>query len=258
MLQSRMMNKRSAHDFDSLICDYDGTLSSDGSLSRRMVEALTRWRATGRTVVLDTGRTLPHLYGQGGIHRRRDIELFDRVVAENGAILWDPQTDRVTVLGAPPSPEVTRRLHDAGITGIVLGWASIHIPLAAAPVATRVLAGVRTDVHTVTAPEHLIVLRRGVDKVSGMRAALADMNRPRSHSIAVGDGANDLTLLNRAVSGCGLTVAVANAIRPAREVADITTGGAACDGVIELIDSVLSGDLRRAHGPMGPLASASV
>src|SRR5947207_3325000 len=67
--------------FIALAMDGDGTLMRGGHLARTTVAALKRWRRAGKKLILVTGETpeelcdFPHL------------ELFNRLVAENGALL---------------------------------------------------------------------------------------------------------------------------------------------------------------------------
>lgn len=69
----------------ALACDYDGTLATDGKVGEDVVAALERVRETGRRLVLVTGRELPDL--AGAFPR---LDLFERVVAENGGLLCRP------------------------------------------------------------------------------------------------------------------------------------------------------------------------
>ena len=71
--------------YRALATDYDGTLAEDGRVSSLTIQALERLRKSGRRSILVTGRELPELLG---IFPR--IELFDRVIAENGGLLYDP------------------------------------------------------------------------------------------------------------------------------------------------------------------------
>ena len=71
----------------ALATDYDGTLAIDGVARDQTLAALLRLRRSGRRAILVTGRQLDDL--QRVCPR---LELFDRVVAENGALLYRPQT----------------------------------------------------------------------------------------------------------------------------------------------------------------------
>jgi hydroxymethylpyrimidine pyrophosphatase-like HAD family hydrolase len=68
-----------------LVTDYDGTLASDSRVSPETISALDRLHRSGRKLVLATGRLLPEL-----LDIFPDAKLFDRVVAENGAVLYWP------------------------------------------------------------------------------------------------------------------------------------------------------------------------
>ena len=69
----------------ALAADYDGTLARHGEVAKRTVDALEQLKATGRKLILVTGRTLDRLLE---IFPR--IDVFDHVVAENCALLYRP------------------------------------------------------------------------------------------------------------------------------------------------------------------------
>ena len=71
--------------FLALATDYDGTLAKEGRVSDEALAALERLAETGRKLLLVTGRELPDLEK---VFPRLDI--FDRIVAENGALLYTP------------------------------------------------------------------------------------------------------------------------------------------------------------------------
>jgi hydroxymethylpyrimidine pyrophosphatase-like HAD family hydrolase len=78
--------------YHALVCDYDGTLAFGGRMKKEVAEALGRVRASGRKLILVTGRELEDL-----LLVCPEIDLFDGVVAENGAVLFWP-TDRKEIL----------------------------------------------------------------------------------------------------------------------------------------------------------------
>jgi len=82
-----------------LATDYDGTLAHNGVVDPSTVEALIDFKRSGRKLVLVTGRELPDL--SRCLSR---LDLFDRVVAENGALLYNPATRKEQPL-APEPPE---------------------------------------------------------------------------------------------------------------------------------------------------------
>jgi len=91
--------------FHVLACDYDGTLATAGRIASATLEALLRVRESGRRLVLVTGRQFDDL-----LHVCPEIEVFDLVVAENGAVLYDPRAKRVEDLADPPPAAFLRAL----------------------------------------------------------------------------------------------------------------------------------------------------
>src|SRR5215468_9381574 len=82
----------------ALACDYDGTLASGGHVAEETLTALGRLRSSGRKLVLVTGRQLEDLLSVFA-----HPQLFDRIVAENGALIYQPETRQEKVLAeAPP------------------------------------------------------------------------------------------------------------------------------------------------------------
>src|SRR5262245_28757023 len=95
--------------YHALACDYDGTLAHDGSVSERTLDALQEVRKSGRKLILVTGREIDDL--QRVFPR---LDLFDRVVAENGALLYRPATREERTLAERPPDEFVRALIQRG------------------------------------------------------------------------------------------------------------------------------------------------
>jgi HAD superfamily hydrolase (TIGR01484 family) len=88
-----------------LATDYDGTIAHDGVVEDDTIAALERLRAASRRLILVTGRELPDL--------RRvmpRLDLFDQVVAENGAVLYRPDSREERILANPPPSRFVERL----------------------------------------------------------------------------------------------------------------------------------------------------
>src|ERR1035438_6007062 len=105
-----------------LATDYDGTLASHGEVHDDVIESLKKVRSSGRKIVLVTGRELPEL-----IKVFPRIDLLDLVVAENGALLYDPASKREKLLCEPPNPRFIELLKERGVPasvgrGIVATW----------------------------------------------------------------------------------------------------------------------------------------
>ena len=87
----------------ALACDYDGTLAHHGRVDEPTLGALERLLASGRKLLLVTGRELGNL-----LDIFPHVALFERVVAENGALLYHPASKEERVLAErPPEPFVS-------------------------------------------------------------------------------------------------------------------------------------------------------
>ena len=73
----------------------DGTLAHDGVVDAATLDALRRLRDADLSLLMVTGRELPSLASVFP-----HLNLFDRVVAENGAVLFDPVGAHHAVAGA--------------------------------------------------------------------------------------------------------------------------------------------------------------
>jgi hydroxymethylpyrimidine pyrophosphatase-like HAD family hydrolase len=83
-----------------------------------------------------------------------------------------------------------------------------------------------------------MVLPAGVDKATGLAAALEELGLPARGVVGVGDAENDHPLL----AACGFGVAVANALPALKERADRVTAGDHGEGVVELAEWLLADD----------------
>src|SRR5262245_25230810 len=90
-----------------LATDYDGTLAKHGLVSSRTVAALDRVLASGRKLILVTGRHLPDLKSVFP-----QLNHFQRVVAENGGLLYDPANNEELPLSEPPPASLLTLLRE--------------------------------------------------------------------------------------------------------------------------------------------------
>ena len=216
-----------------LATDYDGTLATDGHVSDRTVAALEAIRAAAYRLVLVTGRQLRDL----GTVFAAASRHFDAIVAENGATLWQPGHPE-RLLADPPAPALADLLRRRGIP-FVSGRVVVASWDPHGPAVRRALADLDLAAHVVLNKEAVMVLPPGVDKLSGLGAALAALGVDLPEVVAVGDAENDEPMLRAA--GCG--VAVANALPSTMAAADLVTAGARGEGVEELVERLLQEDV---------------
>lgn len=218
----------------ALATDYDGTLAHDGRVPAEAIDALERLRGSGRRTLLVTGRELPDL--QRVFDR---LDLFDRVVAENGALLYCPETREERLLCEPADERLVSALRRRDVKplsvgrGIVATWE---------PNETAVLDCIRDlglELHVVFNKGAVMVLPSGVNKATGLTTALIDLKLSPHNVVGVGDAENDHAFLML----CECAVAVANALPAVKETCDHVTQGARGEGVVEVIEEVLRADL---------------
>ncbi len=220
--------------FRALATDYDGTLAADGVVSESAIAALEKVRRSGRKLILVTGRELGDL---GTVFARFD--LFDRIVAENGALVHRPATGETETLAAPPPAAFVAALEQRGVTPLAIGRV---IVATREPYAHDVLEAIRAlglELQIIFNKGAVMVLPPGVNKASGLAAALRELALDPRHVVAVGDAENDHAFLG----ACGRGVAVANALPMLKAAADWVTSGARCEGVVELAERLVRSDL---------------
>ena len=213
-----------------LACDYDDTIASQGHVAIETMLAMDRFRAAGRKVVLVTGRELEDL--RQACPR---LTVFDRVVAENGAVLHDPLTQETRNLATPPPSAFVEELTRQGVTPISTGRVIVATLRPQQPIVARVIRELGLELDTILNRDSLMVLPRGVDKGTGLAAALQELGEPADRTVAVGDAENDFGFLRL----CGCTVAVANAVPTLKAHANVVTKAGQGKGVAELIAAIL-------------------
>jgi len=102
--------------YHALACDYDGTLASGGRVAPETVSALRRLRSSGRRLLMVTGRQMGDL-----LEVCPEVGLFDRVVAENGAVVYAPASGRWRALAEPPPTAFITALRRRGVDPLAMG-----------------------------------------------------------------------------------------------------------------------------------------
>lgn len=218
--------------YRALATDYDGTIATAGRLPAPTRAALLRWREAGRVLLLVTGRELNDL-----TRVCPELDLFDLVVVENGAVLHRPLTGETELLCAPVADELLLGLRRAGIP-FGVGRAILATSRAHADAVSLLAKELGVRITLSYNKSSVMVLPYGVDKAFGMKAALRELGLTPEATVGVGDAENDLAFM----AACGLAVAVANALPDVRSSAGRTTAAAEGEGVVELVDGLLASD----------------
>jgi HAD superfamily hydrolase (TIGR01484 family) len=233
----------------ALACDYDGTLALHGRVNEETLAALERLLASGRKLLLVTGRELDDL-----LSVFPHVTLFERVVAENGALLYRPASREEKALGDPPPEEFVQALREHGVTPLSVGRAIVATWHPHETTVLEVIRDMGLERQVIFNKGAVMVLPASVNKASGLAAALRELGLSPHNVVGVGDAENDHSFL----SLCECSVAVANALPTVKDNADLVTWADHGAGVTELIAELIADDLgklepklTRHHIPLG-------
>jgi HAD superfamily hydrolase (TIGR01484 family) len=226
----------------ALASDYDGTLAHDGLVDEPTLAALERLLASGRRLILVTGRELPDLQKTFPY-----LELFERVVVENGALLYRPGTREEKVLAEPPPEVFVRTLTERGVKPISVGRVIVATWHPHEKVVLETIRDLGLELQVIFNKDAVMVLPAGVNKATGMAATLKELGLSPHNVVGVGDAENDHAFL----SLCECGVAVDNALPMLKEKADLVTRAARGAGLAELIDLLIATDLAELEPRLG-------
>src|SRR5262250_984662 len=218
--------------FRALACDFDGTLASDDHVDPEVKKALQQARQMGVTLILVTGRTFFELT------RVCDcLDLFDAVVAENGAVIYYPGSAMIRDLGPAVPGRLLAELDRRGVCyqagRVIVGTARADETAAREALST---AGISCDL--VANRSALMLLPSGVSKGSGVEHVLRFLELSPHDVLALGDAENDLALFD----ACGFSACPGDSVPTVRERVDwVLPGGAGPDVGRAILGPILSG-----------------
>jgi HAD superfamily hydrolase (TIGR01484 family) len=222
----------------ALACDYDETLAANGQVEQPTVQALIRLKRSGAKLILVTGRQLGDL-----LEAFPEIHLFDSVIAENGAVTYQPSTRRMRPLADKPPERFLSMLREHGVQPLATGRAIVATVQRHHEAVRHAIAEMGLDLEIIFNRESLMILPSGVNKATGLSLALEELQVPAGNVVGVGDAENDAAFLDM----CGFSVAVANAIPTIQQAADMVTDESQGAGVVEVIAKVIAGDCFQAR-----------
>ena len=218
----------------ALACDYDGTLAMDGVAGADALDALQALRESGRKLILVTGRLLPDLVT---IFAR--LDLFDRVVAENGAVLYRPGSREARQLAEPLPDEFVSMLARRGVAPLDRGRVIVATTRPHEMVVLATIRDLGLELHVIFNRDAVMVLPSGINKGTGLRAALDELGLSPHNVVGIGDAENDHGFLEI----CECAAAVGDALPAVQQRAHLVTQGENSRGVAELAARVLHDDL---------------
>jgi hydroxymethylpyrimidine pyrophosphatase-like HAD family hydrolase len=221
--------------YTAIALDYDGTIAHDSEVPPHVLDGLARLKESGRKLVLVTGRELEEL-----LDIFPGITLFDRVVAENGALLYRPQDQSRKDLGEPPPEALVQALTASGIP-LSVGATIVATVRPHEVTVLEVIAALSLEHQLIFNKGAVMILPPGCNKASGLKVALAELGFSPRNVVACGDGENDHALLDLAE----YSVATANAVSNLKAAADWVTQATHGDGVLEVVADMIETDLTR-------------
>ncbi|RUW23497.1 HAD-IIB family hydrolase [Mesorhizobium sp. M4B.F.Ca.ET.215.01.1.1] len=219
--------------FIALATDYDGTLAHDGIVTKKTLSALEQLKKTGRKLILVTGRELPDL--------KRvfpELALFDKVVAENGALVYTPASEEERTISPSPSADLVAGLKKRGVKPLSVGRSIVATWEPHQATVLDVIKELGLELEIIFNKGAVMILPSGINKATGLAAALGDLRLSPRNAVGVGDAENDHAFLQ----ACGCSVAVDNALPAVKNTADLVTRGARGKGVEELIGKLIKHD----------------
>ncbi len=217
-----------------LACDYDGTLAEHGKVDKDTLAALERLLATGRKLVLVTGRELPEL-----LQIFPEVHYFSHVVAENGALLYCPATREEKALAPAPDPVFIETARKRGVNPLAVGRVIVATWRPHETELLKVIQELGLELQIIFNKDAVMILPSGVNKATGLKAALTELGFSPHEAVGVGDAENDHAFL----ALCECSAAVANALPVVKEHADYVATKERGAGVAELIDELIASDL---------------
>ncbi|MFA6084887.1 HAD-IIB family hydrolase [Mucilaginibacter sp.] len=217
-----------------LATDYDGTLAKNERVSPEIIKSLERLKASGRKLILVTGRELEDLQ-----RVFPECALFDRIVAENGALIYQPATLIEKVLGKRPPESFILKLKAQQIKPLSVGRVIVATwePHQVAVLNTIKKTGLEYQV--IFNKGAVMILPPGINKARGLHEALKELAISEHNTVAIGDAEND----NAMLQNVECAVAVNNALPQVKATADWTTDHHHGEGVAELINQMIEDDL---------------
>ncbi len=216
---------------ECIACDYDRTLTDESlAISEGAMNALKDASQNGVKVIIVSGRVLRFLKK---IYAR--YNFIDAVVAENGAVIYFPKEERKILLGNNDECEKSKAV-----------FSHCDFPVSIQEVIIATTTDYDTEVKNLIKQNNLsadieynkdslMVMPKGINKGRGILEAIKLLGIAQKKLACIGDGENDVSLLD----GAGTKVAVANAVEIVKRKADILTEKPYGEGVKEFVKQLV-------------------
>ncbi len=168
------------------------------------------------------------------------------MVAENGALLYHPATKEELLLAEPPPARFSEALRANGCEPISVGRVIVATMEPHQQLVLKTIQHFGLELQIIFNKGSVMVLPPGVNKASGLTAALKKMGLSPHNAVGVGDAENDHAMLKL----CEFSAAVSNALPALKEAADWVTPADHGQGVAQLIERMIANDLADLDGKL--------
>jgi HAD superfamily hydrolase (TIGR01484 family) len=205
--------------------DYDGTLAEDGNVPLNVQIALEQMHAAGNHLFLVTGRH------SESVELGSLADLFTGIVWENGAVLYHTAADEDYLPFGQIDSRLIEKLVAAGVPleygrAIVSTWTTHQYT------SWGVINRCGSDATITSNRDAIMILPAGATKGTGLERLLEMCGLSPRNLISFGDAENDLSLLQLGEVG----VAVGDAVRSLKEIADVAAGKPGPYGVLDILE----------------------
>lgn len=211
----------------TIVFDFDGTLTPAIHEDKNLVSKLIEIKK--KTVLgLATGRSMESLRKKLG----DKIDLFDFIIAENGAIITLEKTGLYEVFKPSYWEEVIKRFREEGL-GYDIGEVKIGIHEEDLKIACRIAGEFQGGVRIVRVmPSYFNAIPPAVNKADALLKVL-DVLKVEPREVAfIGDSENDVEI----AEVCGFSAAVANASDKLKSIAKYVCRRDNGEGVLEFLN----------------------
>ncbi len=213
--------------------DFDGTIAENDRAAPETWDSLYQAKRAGLVLILVTGRRLDDF-----LLRNPFIELFEAIVAEDGAALYFPKRDVVLLPFGHLSPTLIQTLKSRGVPlqeGVAI--VATHVPHdeTILQVLHELGGGATVEYNRGS----VMVEPPGATKGTGLMFALRELGYSPHNVVSIGDAENDRSLFEMSE----VAVAVANANPDIRALADIVLPEPNGRGVRGFLHNLLNAEL---------------
>src|SRR6516162_4894896 len=153
--------------YHALAADYDVTLAHHGRIDEPTWTALRKLRESGRKMIMVTGRELDEL-----LALLPSPDVFDRIVAENGALVYAPATREVRAICEPPPALFVDELARRGVQKLSVGRVIVATWEPYQDTVLHTIRDLGLELQVIFNKGAVMVLPTGINKATGLASAL--------------------------------------------------------------------------------------